>query len=71
MARAKRHYIPGQIWHISHQATPSAWGFALRATTPQVDPTSRCHKREFLLKFGDGRMRKNGDILYSLCQQKN
>ena len=30
MARAKRHYIPEQIWHITH----------------------RCHRREFLLKFG-------------------
>lgn len=33
MARAKRHYIPGQIWHVTH----------------------RCHKREFLLKFGKDR----------------
>jgi hypothetical protein len=24
MARAKRHYIPGYLWHITHQATPSA-----------------------------------------------
>jgi len=35
MARAKRHYIPGHIWHITH----------------------RCHKREFLLKFGRDRHR--------------
>jgi REP-associated tyrosine transposase len=35
MARAKRHYIPGQIWHITH----------------------RCHKRDFLLKFGKDRKR--------------
>jgi putative transposase len=35
MARAKRHYIPGQIWHIIH----------------------RCHKSEFLLKFGKDRKR--------------
>lgn len=33
MARANRHFIPGQIWHITH----------------------RCHKREFLLKFGKDR----------------
>ena len=34
MARANRHHIPGQIWHITH----------------------RCHKQEFLLKFGrDGK----------------
>jgi putative transposase len=33
MARAKRHYISGKIWHITH----------------------RCHKKEFLLKFGRDR----------------
>ncbi len=33
MARAKRHYLPCKIWHITH----------------------RCHKREFLLKFGRDR----------------
>jgi len=34
-----------------------AWGFALRAMTPHVYPTSRCHKREFLLKFSKDRRR--------------
>ncbi len=34
-ARAKRHRIPGQIWHLTH----------------------RCHKREFLLRFGRDRRR--------------
>ncbi len=34
-ARAKRHCIPGQIWHLTH----------------------RCHKREFLLRFGRDRRR--------------
>ena len=33
MARAKRHYISGKLWHITH----------------------RCHKKEFLLKFGRDR----------------
>ena len=33
MARASRHYIPGNVWHITH----------------------RCHKKEFLLKFGRDR----------------
>jgi hypothetical protein len=28
--RANRHFVPGQVWHLTH----------------------RCHKREFLLKFG-------------------
>jgi putative transposase len=35
MARAKRHYLPGHVWHITH----------------------RCHKKEFLLKFGRDRRR--------------
>lgn len=35
MARANRHFIPGQVWHLTH----------------------RCHKREFLLKFGKDRHR--------------
>jgi len=35
MARAKRHYLSGCAWHITH----------------------RCHKREFLLKFGRDRRR--------------
>jgi putative transposase len=35
MARASRHYIPGNVWHITH----------------------RCHKKEFLLKFGRDRRR--------------
>lgn len=35
MARAHRHFVPGQIWHVTH----------------------RCHKREFLLKFGKDRHR--------------
>jgi REP element-mobilizing transposase RayT len=35
MARANRHYIPGNVWHITH----------------------RCHKKEFLLKFGRDRRR--------------
>lgn len=35
MARAKRHFIPGHIWHLTH----------------------RCHKRDFLLKFGKDRHR--------------
>jgi REP element-mobilizing transposase RayT len=35
MARAKRHYLPGHVWHITH----------------------RCHKKEFLLKFGRDRHR--------------
>lgn len=35
MARAKRHYLPGHVWHITY----------------------RCHKREFLLKFGRDRGR--------------
>ncbi len=35
MARAKRHYLPGYAWHITH----------------------RCHKREFLMKFGRDRRR--------------
>ncbi len=35
MARANRHFIPGQIWHLTH----------------------RCHKKEFLLKFGRDRQR--------------
>lgn len=35
MPRASRHYIPGQIWHITH----------------------RCHKKEFLLRFGRDRRR--------------
>ncbi len=35
MARANRHHIPGQVWHITH----------------------RCHKKEFLLKFGRDRKR--------------
>ena len=35
MDRAKRHYIPGQVWHLTH----------------------RCHKREFLLKFGKDKQR--------------
>lgn len=35
MARAKRHYLSGHAWHITH----------------------RCHKREFLLKFGRDRRR--------------
>ena len=35
MARAKRHYLPGHVWHLTH----------------------RCHKKEFLLKFGRDRRR--------------
>lgn len=35
MARANRHFVPGQVWHLTH----------------------RCHKREFLLKFGKDRHR--------------
>ncbi len=35
MARAKRHYLPGYVWHITH----------------------RCHKKDFLLKFGRDRRR--------------
>ncbi len=35
MARANRHHIAGQVWHITH----------------------RCHKKEFLLKFGRDRKR--------------
>ena len=35
MPRAKRHYLPGFVWHITH----------------------RCHKREFLLRFGRDRRR--------------
>jgi len=35
MARAKRHYLSGYAWHLTH----------------------RCHKREFLLKFGRDRRR--------------
>lgn len=35
MARAKRRYLSGYAWHITH----------------------RCHKREFLLKFGRDRRR--------------
>ena len=33
MPRANRHYLPGNIWHLTH----------------------RCHKKEFLLKFGRDR----------------
>ncbi len=35
MASVSRHYIPGNVWHITH----------------------RCHKKEFLLKFGRDRRR--------------
>jgi putative transposase len=35
MARAKRHFLQGHVWHITH----------------------RCHKKEFLLKFGRDRRR--------------
>jgi len=47
MARAKKHFIPGYIWH-----TPVKWALHL---TGQV--THRCHKREFLLKFSKDRHR--------------
>jgi hypothetical protein len=73
VARAHRHYVPGQIWHqsslfklpstlyraspdrSSQEATPgrhNASGFAFG-----FDPTGRCHKREFLLKFAKDRHR--------------
>jgi len=53
MARAKRHYIPSQVWHTPVKQSkkrfngvnyPSGFAFG-------YDPTGRCHKREFLLKF--------------------
>jgi len=47
MARAKRHYIRGLIWH-----TPVKQASHL---TGQV--THRCHVREFLLKFSRDRHR--------------
>ena len=34
---------------MSLQSTPSAWGFALRATTPQDDPTGRSFISDLLL----------------------
>ena len=46
MARANRHYLPGNhIWH-----TPVEWS---ANSTGHI--THRCHKREFLLKFARDR----------------
>jgi len=47
MARAKRHFIPGYIWH-----TPVEW---FSNSTGWI--THRCHIREFLLKFSKDRHR--------------
>jgi hypothetical protein len=72
MPRARRHFIPGCIWHQSslfklpsslYRASPdkspdkssdryNASGFAFG-----FDPTGRCHKKEFLLKFAKDRRR--------------
>jgi putative transposase len=46
MARAHRYYLPGHIYHpSSHKASPD------KSNPSGFDPTGRCHKREFLLKF--------------------
>ena len=47
MARAKRHYIPGYIWHTPVKSALHLTGHI----------THRCYKREFLLKFSKDRRR--------------
>jgi hypothetical protein len=58
VAQAHRHFIPGQIWHTPVKQMPKqfhrvnyASGYAFG-----FDPTSRCHKREFL-RFAKDRHR--------------
>ena len=46
MARAKRHYIPGHVWHPTSLSKLRRTGI-----------THRCHKKEFLLKFAKDRQR--------------
>ena len=59
MARANRHYIPGHVWHTPVEQrrkrfnwvnNPSDYAFGF-------DPTSRCHKGDYLLKFAKDRYR--------------
>jgi hypothetical protein len=49
MARAKRHYIPGQIWHTPVKQNKKRFN--------GVNYPSMPHKREFLLKFAKDRRR--------------
>jgi hypothetical protein len=59
MVRVKKHYIFGHVWHtpvkqikkgFNKVNNPSGHAFG-------YDPTGRCHKREFLLRFSKDRLR--------------